>query len=141
MPDVLDEPLLINPNQLRWEKTIPDAGDRSPEYAILSEDPATGLTMLMFRTPVAVHIKPHTHAKAETHVVLTGGTHVFVANGTRLEIVNGGFMRLPGGVVHEAWLPAGSLTTNILESGWKVDWIDGGPSIEDLDAALPPSGS
>ena len=130
-------PLLLNPGALKWEKTIPEAGDRSPEYAILHSDPKTKLTMIMFRTPVAVRIKPHTHDLAETHVVLVGGTHVFESNGVRYNVDNGGFFRAPPGVVHEAWLPAGSQTVNILESGWVVNWLKGGPSIDDLDQYPP----
>jgi quercetin dioxygenase-like cupin family protein len=130
-------PLLKNPASLKWVKTIPEAGDRSPEYAILHSDPKTKLTMIMFRTPVAVHIKPHTHDLAETHVILVGGTHVFESNGVRYNVENGGFFRAPPGVVHEAWLPAGSQTVNILESGWVVNWIHGGPSMDDLDKYPP----
>lgn len=130
-------PKLINPSQFKWQKTIPLLGDKSPEYAILHEDKETGLTTLMFRTPVAVHIKPHTHQRAETHVVLVGGTHVFKSHGVHYNIENGGFFRAPGGVVHEAWLPAGSQTFNILESGWVVDWLNGGPSAEDIDQYPP----
>jgi quinol monooxygenase YgiN len=133
-------PSLINPSELKWEKTIPVLAEKSPEYAILHVDPKTHLTMLMFRTPVAVHIKPHTHELAETHVVLQGGTHVFEANGVHYNIEKGGFLRTPGGTVHEAWLPAGSLTLNIEESGWVVNWLHGGPSAEDVDQ-LPQSAS
>jgi quinol monooxygenase YgiN len=133
-------PSLINPSELKWEKTIPVLGEKSPEYAILHVDPKTRLTMLMFRTPVAVHIKPHTHELAETHVVLQGGIHVFEANGVRYNIEKGGFLRMPGGTLHEAWLPAGSLTLNIEESGWVVNWLHGGPSVEDIDQ-LPQSAS
>jgi quinol monooxygenase YgiN len=132
-------PSLINPSELKWEKTIPVLGEKSPEYAILHVDPKTHLTMLMFRTPVAVHIKPHTHELAETHVVLQGGTHVFEANGVRYNIEKDGFLRMPGGTVHEAWLPAGSLTLNIEESGWVVNWLRGGPSAEDVDQLPPPA--
>lgn len=130
-------PELINPGQFKWQKTLPELGDKSPEYAILHADPKTGLTTLMFRTPVAVHIKPHTHDRAETHVILVGGTHVFESNGVRYNIENGGFFRAPGGVEHEAWLPAGSQTFNILESGWVVNWLHGGPSAEDIDQYPP----
>ncbi len=129
--------LLKNPASLQWVKTIPEAGDRSPEYAILNSDPVTKLTMLMFRTPVAVRIKPHTHSRAETHVILVGGTHTFDAGGVRYQVENGGFFRAPGGAVHEAWLPAGSQTLNILESGWVVNWLHGGPSKDDLDQYPP----
>lgn len=130
-------PELINPGQFKWQKTLPELGDKSPEYAILHADPKTGLTMLMFRTPVPVHIKPHTHDRAETHVVLVGGTHVFESNGVRYNIENGGFFRAPGGVEHEAWLPAGSQTFNILESGWVVNWLHGGPSADDINQYPP----
>ena len=130
-------PELKNPGALDWVKTIPALGRNSPEYAILHADPHTKLTTLMFRTPVAVHIKPHTHDLAETHVVLIGGTHVFKSNDVLYNIENGGFFRMPGGVVHEAWLPAGSQTLNILESGWAVNWLHGGPSEEDMDQYPP----
>jgi hypothetical protein len=52
--------------------------------------------MLMFRTPIAVHIKAHTHTLAETHVVLEGGTHVFEASGVRYSLEKGGYLRMPG---------------------------------------------
>jgi quercetin dioxygenase-like cupin family protein len=130
-------PLLINQSGLKWEKTIPALGEKSPEYAILHVDPKTRLTMLLFRTPIAVYIKPHTHELAETHVVLEGGTHTFAANGVRYTIEKGGYLRMPGGVAHEAWLPAGSMTLNIEESGWAVNWLNGGPSVEDANQ-LPP---
>jgi quercetin dioxygenase-like cupin family protein len=130
-------PQVINPAELKWEKTIPSAGATSPEYAILHVDPKTHLTMLMFRTPVPVHIKAHTHKLAETHVVLAGATHVFEANGIRYNIEKGGYLRMPGGVVHEAWLPAGSQTLNIEESGWVVNWLHGGPSEEDIGQSPP----
>lgn len=131
-------PQLINPADLKWEKTIPSAGEKSPEYAILHVDAKTHLTTLMFRTPVAVHIKEHTHALAESHIVLAGGTHVFAANGVHYDIQAGGYLRMPGGTVHEAWLPAGSQTLNIEESGWAVNWLHGGPSEEDI-GKLPPA--
>jgi hypothetical protein len=132
-------PQLINPGELKWEKTVPALGDKSPEYAILHVDPQTRLTMLMFRTPIDVHIKAHTHELAETHVVLSGGTHVFEANGKRYAIEKGGFLRMPGMMVHEAWLPAGSQTLNIEESGWVVNWLHGAPSAEDANQVPPKS--
>lgn len=129
--------ILKNPGSLKWEKTIPELGDRSPEYAILFSDPKTKLTTLMFRTPIPVHIPAHTHDLAETHVILVGGTHTFDSKGVRYNIENGGFFRAPGGVVHEAWLPAGSQTLNILESGWAVNWLREGPSAADADQYPP----
>jgi quercetin dioxygenase-like cupin family protein len=136
-PAIAELPELKNPSDLKWEKTIPAEGKNSPEYAILHVDPKTNLTLLMFRTPVAVHIKPHTHDLAETHIVMAGGTHVFESNGVRYKVENGAYFRMPGGTEHEAWLPAGSQTLNILESGWKVNWLHGEPSREDIDKYPP----
>jgi hypothetical protein len=45
---------------------------------------------------------------------------------------------MPGGVVHEAWLPAGSQALNIEESGRVMDWLHGGPSVEDADQSSIP---
>lgn len=136
-----DEPddsiILKNPGSLKWEKTIPELGDRSPEYAILHTDSKTKLTTLMFRTPIPVHIPAHTHDLAETHVILVGGTHTFDSKGVRYNIENGGYFRAPGGVVHEAWLPAGSQTLNILESGCAVNWLREGPTVADADKYPP----
>jgi hypothetical protein len=70
---------LINPAALKWERTIPSAGERSPEYAMLHEDAATRLTTLMFRTLVPVHIKLHSHELAETHVVKCGENSTYQA--------------------------------------------------------------
>jgi hypothetical protein len=61
IPAAMELPELKNPRDLKWEKTIPSAGKNSPEYAILHVNPKTNLTLLMFRTPMAVQIKPHTH--------------------------------------------------------------------------------
>jgi len=66
-------PELRNPDALEWVKTIPGLGKNSPEYAILHVDPHTRLTTLMFRTPVAVHIKAHTHDLAESLKLRPGG--------------------------------------------------------------------
>lgn len=54
-PPTSSVPQLINPSQFEWQKTFPQLGEKSPEYAILHEDKETGLTTLMFRTPVAVN--------------------------------------------------------------------------------------
>lgn len=61
-------PQPINPSQFKWQKTIPQLREKAPEYAILHKDKETGLSVLLFRTPVAAHIKPHTHQRAETHL-------------------------------------------------------------------------
>lgn len=61
-------PQPINPSQFKWQKTIPQLRKKAQAYAILHKEKETGLSILMFRTPVAVHIKPHRHQRAETHL-------------------------------------------------------------------------
>jgi hypothetical protein len=46
---------------------------------------------------------------------------------------------MPGGIVHQAWLPAGSMTINIEESGWVVNGLHGGPSQDDIGQTPPPA--
>jgi hypothetical protein len=59
--------------------------------------------------------------------------HVFEPNEVRYNLEKDGYLPIPGAVVHEAWLPAGSQALDIEESGWAVDWLHGGPSMEDAD--------
>jgi hypothetical protein len=63
---------------------------------------------------------------------------VFEPNEVRYNLEKGGYLRMPGGVVHEAWLPAGSQALNIEESGRVMDWLHGGPSVEDADQSSIP---
>src|SRR5215813_3478697 len=72
------------------------------------------------------HIPKHTHEKSETHFLLEG-SHMFENNvtGERFEVNAGGYFYLPGRVLHEAWVPTGARAIIILESGWKVDWLNG----------------
>src|SRR5262249_52084252 len=49
-----------------------------------------------------------------------------------------GYFYLPGRIVHEAWVPAGSRAVIILEDGWKVDWLEGPPTAKDIGKGAPP---
>ncbi len=57
------------------------------------------------------------------------GSHLFENSdtGERFDIQENGCFYLPGRIVHEAWVPAGSRAIMILEDGWKVNWLDGPP--------------
>ena len=45
---------------------------------------------------------------------------------------------MTGKFVHEAWIPAGSRFIIVLEDGWKVDWLKGGPTKHNVGKAQPP---
>ena len=126
-----DIAILRNKPDQQWEKMLPELGKDSPLYTILRVDPLTNATTLKIDFPTAIHIPRHTHEKSETHIILRG-SHLFENNdtGERFDVREGGYFYLPGHIVHEAWVPAGSQAIIILEDGWKVNWLDGAPDIE-----------
>jgi quercetin dioxygenase-like cupin family protein len=123
--------LLKNQSDLKWEKMLPELGDSSPVFSILRVDPKTKATTLMIEFPKAIYIPKHTHQKSETHIIL-GGSHLFEHDGKRYEVKENGYIYMPGKFVHEAWVPAGAKAVIILEDGWKVDWLKGGPTAADI---------
>jgi len=133
-----NESVLRNKPDLKWEKMLPELGKDSPEYTILRVDPNTDATTLLLEFPTAIHIPKHTHEKSESHFLLAG-SHLFENNvtGERFEVEAGGYFYLPGKIMHEAWVPAGTRALIILESGWKVDWLNGPPTSMDLNVAVP----
>jgi quercetin dioxygenase-like cupin family protein len=133
-----NETVIRNKENLKWEHMLPDLGEDSPVYAVLRIDPKTNQTTLVIEFPTAIHIPKHTHEKAETHFILRG-SHLFENNDTceRYDIKENGYFYLPGHIVHEAWVPAGSKAIIILEDGWKVNWLEGAPTAKDLGKGAP----
>ena len=132
-----EECVFRNKQDLKWEKMLPEFGKDSPVYAILRVDPNTEATTLLIEFPTSIHSPKHTHEKSETHFLLEG-SHIFENNvtGERFEVNAGGYFYLPGRVLHEAWVPTGARAIIILESGWKVDWLNGPPTSNDLNVAM-----
>jgi mannose-6-phosphate isomerase-like protein (cupin superfamily) len=120
-----------NYQDFKWEKILPDLGGNSPEICILSVDPKTQATKLMIRAPKAIHVLKHWHSANETHTVILGG-QVFACEGKRIEQGPGSFNYLPAKMVHEAWLPAGSIVFITVDGAWDVNWVDGPPTAADL---------
>src|SRR6059058_3580917 len=58
--------LYINPNELKWEKLLPELGAGSPEITILHVDPVSGASQLMIRSPANYHAPRHWHTANET---------------------------------------------------------------------------
>ena len=133
-----DKAILKNRPDHQWEEMLPELGKDSPLFTILRVDPQTGATTLMIDFPTALHIPKHTHEKSESHFILRG-SHLFENNdtGERCDVQAGGYFYLPGHVVHEAWVPAGSQAIIILEDGWKVNWLDGAPTAKDVGRGSP----
>ena len=131
-----EEPAAVHPiftslKDAKWERIIPDLGDASPEIAFLRVDPKTQATQLLIRTPKGIHVRKHWHRANETHTMIVG-TAVFECDGKRVEIGPGGFNYMPAKMVHEAWLPAGSLTFITVDAAWDINWMEGPPTAADI---------
>jgi mannose-6-phosphate isomerase-like protein (cupin superfamily) len=124
-------PIFKNVSDLKWDKIIPDLGDSSPEICFLHVDQKTGATSLLIRTSKAIHVRKHWHTANETHTMISG-TAVFACEGKRAELSPGGFNYMPAKMVHEAWLPANSLTFITVDGPWDVNWVEGPPTAADL---------
>jgi quercetin dioxygenase-like cupin family protein len=116
---------------LKWDKIIPDLGENSPEICILHVDAKTGATSLLIRTPKAIHVRKHWHTGNETHTMING-VATFACDSKKFELSPGGFNFMPAKMVHEAWLPANSLTFITVDSAWDVNWVEGPPTKADL---------
>jgi quercetin dioxygenase-like cupin family protein len=131
-----EDVVLKNRTDLAWQRMLPELGADSPVYSILRVDPVSNATTLMIEFPSAMHIPRHTHRKGETHIIL-GGAHIFAHGGKQFDVREHGYIYMPGTFEHEAWVPAGSKAVIILEDGWKVDWVQGGPTARDVGQGSP----
>ena len=116
----------------KWNRILPDLGESSPEISILGVDPRTQATKLMIRAPKGIHVRKHWHSANETHTVILG-IQTFACEGKRAELGPGSFNYLPAKMVHEAWLPAGSLVFITVDGAWDVNWIEGPSTAADLE--------
>jgi len=133
------EPVAIAPEfknlaDLKWDKILPDLGADSPKICFLHVDPKTHATSLLIRTPKAIHVRKHWHTANETHTIIKG-TSVLACDGKRFELSAGGFNFMPAKMVHEAWLPADSLTFINVDGAWDVNWVEGPPTAADFGKA------
>jgi len=131
------QPVFAGYSELTWNKIIPDLGARSPEIAILHVDPTTQATQLMIRTPAAIHVRKHWHTANETHPLIRGPA-VLACDGQRAELGPGSFNFMPARMIHEAWLPADSLTFITVDRAWDINWVEGPSTTADLGTAPPP---
>jgi mannose-6-phosphate isomerase-like protein (cupin superfamily) len=126
-----DVPIFKNLSDLKWDKILPDLGESSPEICFLRVDPKTHATALLIRTSKAIHVRKHWHTANESHTMISGKA-VLACEGKRVELSPGGFNYMPAKMVHEAWLPADSLTFITVDGPWDVNWVEGAPTAADL---------
>jgi mannose-6-phosphate isomerase-like protein (cupin superfamily) len=126
-----DGPIFKNLPDLKWDKILPDLGENSPEICFLRVDPKTHATSLLIRTSKAIHVRKHWHTANESHTMISGKA-VLACEGKRAELSPGGFNYMPAKMVHEAWLPANSLTFITVDGPWDVNWVEGPPTAADL---------
>ena len=125
------EPIFSKYEDFKWGKILPDLGESSPEICILHVDAKTQATKLMIRAPKAIHVRKHWHSANETHTIIQG-TAAFACDGKRSELGPGSFNYMPAKMIHEAWLPADSLTFITVDGAWDVNWVEGPPTAADL---------
>ena len=130
-------PIFAGYGDLTWNRIVPDLGAKSPEIANLRVDPTTQATQLMIRTPSAIHVRKHWHTANETHTMIRGNA-VLECDGQRAQLGPGSFNFMPAKMVHEAWLPADSLTFITVDRAWDINWVEGAPTAADLGKTPPP---
>ena len=126
-----NKPEFKNLSDLKWDKILPDLGADSPEICFLHVDPMTHATSLLIRTPKAIHVRKHWHTTNESHTMITG-TATLACDGKKFELSPGGFNFMPAKMIHEAWLPANSLTFITVDGAWDVNWVESPPTETDL---------
>ncbi len=126
-----DPALSASYDELKWEKIIPELGERSPEISIVHIDPRTQATKLFIRNSVPIHVPLHWHSANETHTVIRG-TFVFEHNGQRHTLAPGGFNYIPQKTHHQAYLRAEGLVFITVDGAWDVNWVHGPPTERDL---------
>jgi quercetin dioxygenase-like cupin family protein len=90
-----DQAIYLKSEDMKWEKIIPELGDKSPEIIILHVDPNTKATKLMIRTPKDFYVPKHWHTANETHTVISGTFIMQHEPGQRHELGPGSFNYVP----------------------------------------------
>ncbi|MDQ6892632.1 MAG: cupin domain-containing protein [Acidobacteriota bacterium] len=118
---------------LKWQKIVPELGERSAEITILRVDPVTQATQLMIRVPKNTHVPKHWHSANETHTIMNG-TFIIECEGKRAELASGSFNYVPSKMPHEAWTKPqeGALLFITVDGAWDIQWVGGPPKPEDF---------
>ena len=126
-----DQVLLQKFSDIKWNRIVPELGDKSPEIAFLHVDPQTKATQLMIRVPSNFHVPRHWHSANETHTVVSG-TFILDHEGQRAELGPGSFNYIPKRMIHQAWTKPdeGAVLFITVDSAWDINWVDGPPTAQ-----------
>jgi mannose-6-phosphate isomerase-like protein (cupin superfamily) len=125
--------LNLNLSDLKWEKIVPELGEKSSEIAILRVDPVTQATQLLIRVPKNFHVPKHWHTANETHTIVSGA-FIIECEGKRVKLGPGGFNYTPSKMPHEAWTTPdeGTLLFITVDKAWDINWVGGPPKPADF---------
>ena len=132
-PKSADHAMNVQFQDLKWEKMVPELGDKSSEITILRVDPTTKATHLMIRVPKNFHVPKHWHTANETHTVVKG-TFIIESEGKRETLRQGSWNYVPRKMAHEAWTKPneGALLYITVDSAWDINWVAGPPKPSDF---------
>ena len=118
---------------LKWQKIVPELGEKSAEITILRTDPKTKATQLMIRVPKNYHVPKHWHSANETHTIVKG-TFIMECEGRRTVLGQGSWNYVPNKTVHEAWTTPdeGALLFITVDAAWDIHWAGGPPKPADF---------
>ena len=128
-----DHAMNVRFEDLKWDKIVPELGDKSSEIAILRVDPKTKATQLMIRVPQNTHVPKHWHTANETHTIVKGA-FIIECEGKRQTLGHGSWNYVPSKMAHEAWTTPdeGALLFITADSAWDVNWVGGPPKPSDF---------
>lgn len=131
--DSVVHPLNIRFDTMKWEKIVPELGERSSEITILHVDPKTHATQLMIRIPKSFHVPLHWHTANETHSVISR-TFIMECEGKRDTLNPGSFNYTPARIHHQAWTTnkEDALLFITVDKAWDINWVGGPPKPEDF---------
>ena len=124
----LENATFVLPEDLQWERVIPELGERSPRHAILGHDTRTNAMTMLIWIPRNFHVPLHWHSGNEKHVVISGS--LTMECGDRQVVMKPTtFNFMPAGLVHRAWTPPDEdcLVLNDVDTLWDVNWVNGPP--------------
>lgn len=129
-PGNSESAIYIKYDDLKWDKLIPELGDKSAEISIIHVNPKTGATQLMIRCPKNYHAPKHWHTANETHYDVYGHFIMRDQEGRVADLSPGSFNYMPSKMVHEGWSKAeeGNLLFITVDGPWDINFIDGTPT-------------
>jgi quercetin dioxygenase-like cupin family protein len=124
--------MFVNFKDLKWEKTNPEMGDKSPQISILHESPQE--TELFLRGPKDFHVPRHWHSANET-ITMIHGTFILKHDGSDERVAlnqPGSFAWMPAKMIHEAWIPPDGDALYFITTDGKFDinWVQDAPKTQ-----------